>query len=98
MLFVPFVDVVFAHGTGKTGRVIAGTFIFAGLRIVRQRELSDFENALGAAEAINFRRLGAKIQAEINGDLAVLEQSGVNVGDVAALFPAENAAAGEHAL
>src|SRR5882757_3387639 len=98
VLFVPFVDVLFAHGTGETGRVIAGTFIFAGLRIVRERELSDFKNSLGAAEAINFRRLGAEIQAEINGDLAVLEQRGVNIGHVAAIFPAENAAAGEHAL
>src|SRR5258708_30467765 len=40
-LFRSFVDVVFAHGARETGRVIAGTFIFASLRIVRQRELSD---------------------------------------------------------
>src|SRR5260221_2888763 len=56
------------------------------------------ENAMGAAEAIDFRRLGAEVEAEVDGDFAVLEESGVNVGHVAAVFPAEDAAAGEDAL
>src|SRR5712692_4889407 len=95
---MPFVDVLLAHGAGETGRVVAGTLVLAGLRVIGERVFSDFENALGAAEAIDFRRLGTEVQAEVDGDFAVLEERGVNVGHVAAVFPAKDAAAGEDAL
>ncbi len=64
VLLVPFVDVFFAHGAGETGRVVTGGFVLAALRIVGESEFGDFENALGAVEAIDFRRLGAEIEAE----------------------------------
>src|SRR5258707_11931497 len=98
MFLVPFFYVFLAHSAGETGGVIAGRFVLAGLRIVGECELGDLENALRAAEAIDFRRLGAEVEAEVDGDFAVLEESGVNVGDVWAVFPAEDAAAGEDGL
>src|SRR5712664_469167 len=98
VLPVPLVDVFFAHGAGETGRVVAGRFILAGLRVVSEREFGDFEDALGAVEAIDFRRFGAEVEAEVDGNIAVLEERGVNVGHVAAVFPAEDAAGGEDAL
>src|SRR5258706_15395800 len=94
MFLVPFFYVFLAHSAGETGGVIAGRFVLAGLRIVGEGELGDLENALRAAEAIDFRRLGAEVEAEVDGDFAVLEESGVDGGRLAASFPAGEADTG----
>src|SRR5260370_26304656 len=55
VLLVPFVHVLFTHGAGETGSVVAGRFVLASLWVVGERVFGDFENALGAVEAIDFR-------------------------------------------
>src|SRR5260370_1680209 len=62
MLFVPLVDVLLAHNAWKTGNVVSGRFVLAGLWVVSERVFADFENSLGAVEAIYFGRLGAAVQ------------------------------------
>src|SRR4029077_10229543 len=97
-LLVQFVDIFFAHGARETGRIVAGRLVLAGLRVISERVFGDFENALGAAKARDCKRLGPVFQAEVDRDVAVLQERGVNVGHVAAVFPAEDAAGREDAL
>src|SRR6266851_722636 len=61
VLLMPFSDVLFAHGAGEAGGVVTGRFVLAGLRVVGERVFGDFENALGAVEAVDCRRLRCRI-------------------------------------
>ena len=52
---MPVFDVLLAHFAGEAAAVVAGRVILAGLREIFDIEFGDFENALGAVEAIGFR-------------------------------------------
>src|SRR5260370_32434248 len=55
VLLVPLGHVLFTHGAGETGGVVTRRFVLASLRVVGERVFGDFENALGAVEAVDFR-------------------------------------------
>src|SRR5229473_941966 len=90
VLFVPFLEIGFAHRLRIAVSVIAGRFVFAGLRKVGNGEFRDFEDALGALEAVNLRRLAAEVEAEINWRAAVIEKCSVDIGHVAAVREAQD--------
>src|SRR5438309_1695387 len=98
VLLVPLFEIGFAQGLRIAGSVVAGRFVFTGLREVSDVVFGDFENALGTLEAINLRRLAAEIEAQINGSAAVIEKRGVNVGHVAAVLEAQDIAESHGAL
>src|SRR5437016_10632228 len=85
VLFVPFLEIGIAKRLRIAGDVIAGGFVFAGLREISDGVFGNFEDALRALEAVNFRRIAAEIQAKINRGAAVVEERGVHVGHVAAV-------------
>src|SRR6266700_5352640 len=90
VVFVPFFEIRFAQGAGKAVSVIAGGFVFAGLREIGDSGFRDFENSFGTLEAIDFRSIAAEIEAQINRGAAVIEERGVHVGHVAAIFEAQD--------
>src|SRR5260370_13028081 len=90
VVLVPFLRIRFAHLSRIAGGVIAGGFVFAGLREIGDGVFGDFEDALGALEAINFRGIATEIEAEIDGRAAIVEERGVNVGHVATVREAED--------
>src|SRR6266852_6174580 len=98
VLFVPFLEIGFAHRLRIAVSVIAGRFVFAGLRKVGNGEFRDFEDALGALEAVDFLCLTAKIQAEIHRSAAIVEERRVNVGHITAVLEAKDIAEGHGAL
>src|SRR6266851_4312563 len=73
IVFVPLFEIGVAQRLRIAGSVIAGRLVFARLREVGDGEFGDFEDALGALEAVNFRRIAAEIEAEIDGRTAVIE-------------------------
>src|SRR5713101_7510598 len=73
IVFVPLFEIGVAHRLRIAGGVIAGRLVFAGLREVGDGEFGDFEDALGALKAVNFPRIAAEIEAEIDGRTAVIE-------------------------
>src|SRR6266581_9493522 len=85
-------------GLRIAGSVITGRLVFAGLREVGDGVFSDFENALGALEAVNLRGFAAEIEAEINRRAAVVEECGVNIRHVAAVLEAQDVAESHGAL
>ena len=66
VLGVPLLEVGVAERLRVAARVVAGSRIFAGLRIVSEAELGDFENSLGALEAVNLWIFATEIEAKIN--------------------------------
>src|SRR5258708_6340361 len=90
VVFMPFLEIGIAHGLRIAGSVIAGGFVFAGLREVGNGVLRDFEDALGALESVDLGRIAAEIEAEIYGHAAVVEKSGVDIRRVSALMEEEN--------
>src|SRR2546421_8745565 len=98
VLLVPFFEISIAKRLRIAGDIIAGRFVLAGLREIGDGVFGDFEDALGALEAVNFRRIAAEIQAQINRRAAVVKERGVDVGHVAAVREAEDAAESHSAL
>src|SRR5216684_3661300 len=92
VVLVPFLEIGFAHRLRIAVCVIAGRFVFAGLRKVGNGEFRDFEDALGALEAVDLWRIAAKIEAEINGCAAVIEERGVDIRHIAAVREAQDSA------
>src|SRR5712692_8631336 len=86
VLLVPFFEIGFAHRLRIAGGVIAGGFVLAGLREVGDGEFGDFEDALGALEAVNFQRIAAEIEAKIDRSSAVVEKRAMKVGHVAGVL------------
>src|SRR5229473_1187690 len=90
VVLVPFLEIGFAHRLRIAVSVIAGRFVFAGLRKVGNGEFRDFEDALGTLETVNLRSIAAEIEAEINGRAAVIEECSVDIGHVAAVREAQD--------
>src|SRR6267143_1548040 len=55
VLLVPLLEIRLAHGLRIAGSIVAGGFIFAGLRVVVDVEFRDFQDSLGALEAVGLR-------------------------------------------
>src|SRR6266850_973941 len=98
VLLVPFLEIRFAHGLRIAGSVVAGRFVLAGLRVVVDVEFRDFQDSLGALEAVGLRCVATEIQPHINRHASVVEERGVDIGHVAAVRETENAAKGHGAL
>src|SRR2546421_3801181 len=98
VLLVPFFEISIAKRLRIAGDVIAGRFILAGLREIGDGVFGNFEDALGALEAVNPRRTAAEIQAQITRSATVVEKRGVNIGHVAAVLEAKDIAEGHGAL
>src|SRR5712664_1192321 len=90
VVLVPFLEIGFAHRLRIAVSVIAGRFVFAGLREVSDGELGDFEDALGTLETVNLGSITAKIEAEINWRAAVIEECSVDIGHVATVREAQD--------
>src|SRR5712664_3653957 len=89
VLLVPLLEIGLAHGLRIAGSVVAGRFIFAGLRVVVDVEFRDFQDSLGALEAVGLRCVATKIETQINRHASVVEERGVDVGHVAAIRETE---------
>src|SRR5229473_960086 len=92
VVLVPFLEIGFAHRLRIPVSVIAGRFVFAGLWEVGDGVFGNFEDALGTLEAVDLWRIAAKIEAEINGRAAVIEERGVDIRHIAAVWEAKDAA------
>src|SRR6266851_8492816 len=98
MILVPFLEIDIAQGARIAVSVITRGIVFTGLREISDDGFRDFENSLRALEAVDFRRIAAEIQSQINRRPAVIEQGAVNVGHVAAVFEAKDIAESHSAL
>src|SRR6266478_9853662 len=90
VLLVPLLEIGLAHGLRIAGSVVAGRFVFTGLRVVIDVEFRDFQDSLGALEAVGLRSIATEIQPHVNRHASVVEERGVNVGHVAAVRETEN--------
>src|SRR5882724_7989431 len=98
VLLVPFLEIRIAHGLRIAGSVIAGGFVFAGLRVVVDVEFRDFQDSLGALETVGLRCVATEIQPQINRHASVVEKRWLDVRHVAAIREAENATESHGAL
>src|SRR6266851_4035906 len=97
MILVPFLEIDIAHGVRIAVSVITRGIVFTGLREISDDGFRDFENSLRALEAVDFRRIAAEIQSQINRRPAVIEQGAVNVGHIASVLEAQNVAESQRA-
>src|SRR5437870_4321335 len=95
---MPFFEIFLAHCPREAGSVVARSCVDSGLRVKREAEFGQFEDSFCTLEAINFGALSAEVQPHVNGDVSILEESCVNVGHVAAIFPAQDSAHGHGSL
>src|SRR5712664_4574306 len=66
VLLVPLLEIGLAHGLRIAGSVVAGRFVFTGLRVVIDVEFRDFQDSLGALEAVGLRSIATEIQPHVN--------------------------------
>src|SRR5260221_13883497 len=94
ILSVPLLEVLIAQRARKTVRVIARRFIQAALRREGDGAAADLENALRALESVRLRRLGAEVEAHVHGEVTVVVENGVDVGEGSPVLPTSG---GSHA-
>src|SRR6267378_1526793 len=98
VLLVPLLEIGLAHGLRIAGSVVAWRFVFTGLRVVIDVEFRDFQDSLGALEAVGLRSIATEIQPHVNRHASVVEERGVNVGHVAFFRKTENTTESHGAL
>src|SRR5580692_695971 len=92
VLGVPLLEVFFPHLRRERKSVVAGIHVDAGLRVVPQVELAGVEQAFRPHEPRCLWTLAAQVETYINRDAVIIEEHGVEVGHIAAVFEAENSA------
>src|SRR5215472_17775479 len=91
---VPLFQVLLVHFRGEAERVVAGIIVRAGLRRMTQLELAGIEDPLRSHEARQLRGLTAEVEADVDRNPVIIEEHGVEVRHIAAVFETENTAQG----
>ena len=74
------------HLRGEAAGVIAGSDVNASLWRISKLELAGIQDAFWTHEAGQFGRFTTQIEADIDGDAVIVEEDGVEVGHVLAIY------------
>ena len=98
VLFVPLLKVRVLQAARNSITIIARRKIDARLRNFRDTEFGQCQDALRAHKARDFRHLGPECEANVDRNIAVLEQDRIHIRCVAAILRAVDPAQGSRAL